>query len=293
MEKLVLGTVQMGLNYGINNSSGKVSIKESHQILLKAFQSSITTLDTAEVYGNAHQVIGDFHKKNDNCKFQIITKFPNGIEANSIEAKVLEYLDVLGVKCLEVLMFHSFESFKNNRQAIDLLSELKLKGYINHIGASVYTNDQIEYLIEEDSISVVQLPFNLLDNISVRGNLMDKLKANGKIIHTRSAFLQGLFFKNTNDKNRIVKKLHSELEILNKVTAESKCSMEELALSYCIYQDNIDNVVIGVDSIDQLNSNIKASSYLIGDDFIQKIDNIKVKDLNLLNPSLWQDLKQY
>ena len=289
MGKLVLGTIQMGLDYGINNNSGKVSIKEINQILLKAFNSGITTLDTAEVYGNAHQVIGDFHKKNSAYKFKIITKFPKDIQFNNIEAKVLEYLDVLNLNCIDVLMFHSFESFVNNQQAIDLLIELKIKGYINHIGASVYTNDQIEYLIEEDSISVVQLPFNLLDNISVRGNLLEQLKTKGKIIHTRSAFLQGLFFKNINDKNITIENLYSELEILNQLTAKLNCSMEELALSYCIYQKNIDSVIIGVDSLDQLNSNLKASTYLIGNNSIKIIDKIKVQDLNLLNPSLWQN----
>ena len=32
--KLILGTVQMGLDYGINNTLGKISLEESHQILL-------------------------------------------------------------------------------------------------------------------------------------------------------------------------------------------------------------------------------------------------------------------
>jgi aryl-alcohol dehydrogenase-like predicted oxidoreductase len=64
--------------------------------------------------------------------------------------------------------------------------------------------------------------------------------------------------------------------------------MEELALSYCLHQENIDNVIIGVDSILQLNANIKASSYNISQDDIKVINNIQVKDLDLLNPSLWK-----
>lgn len=287
MKKLILGTVQMGLDYGINNSFGKISIEESYQILLKAHISGITTLDTAEVYGNAHKVIGVFHKNNPDYKFNIVTKVPHNIESNSIEIKVKEYLADLEVNCLDVLMFHSFESFINNSTAIDVLVDLKLKGYINHIGVSVYTNDQIEYLLNEDEISVVQLPFNLLDNISIRGTLIEQLKAKGKIIHTRSAFLQGLFFKKTSDKNKIVQKLKSELEILNQIVEQSNCSMEELALSYCLFQKNIDNVIIGVDSEDHLITNIKASTYKIEEDTILKINNIKTKDLDLLNPSLW------
>jgi aryl-alcohol dehydrogenase-like predicted oxidoreductase len=288
MSKIILGTVQMGLDYGINNSFGKISIEESHQILLKAYFSGITTLDTAEAYGDAHQVIGEFHRNYPDYKFNIVTKVPHTIEADSIEIKVKEYLGDLEVNCLDILMFHSFDSFINNPEAIDVLVDLKRKGYINNIGVSVYTNDQMEYLLNEDKISVVQLPFNLLDNITIRGDLIKQLKAKRKIINTRSAFLQGLFFKNLNDKNKIVQKLHSELEILRQIALQSSCSMEELALSYCIQQHNIDNVIIGVDSINHLEANLKASSYTIGEESIKLINTIKVEDLDLLNPSLWK-----
>ena len=68
--------------------------------------------------------------------------------------------------------------------------------------------------------------------------------------------------------------------------------MEELALSYCLQQDNIDNVIIGVDSINHLDANLQASNYSIGEEIIQKVNSIRVEDLDLLNPSLW-NLKQY
>jgi aryl-alcohol dehydrogenase-like predicted oxidoreductase len=287
MSKIILGTVQMGLDYGINNNFGKISLEESHQILLRAHVLGITTLDTAEAYGNSHKVIGDFHRFNPNRKFQIVTKVPHNIEVNSIEAKVKLYLEDLELDCLDVLMFHSFDSFINSPKAIEILIDLKLKGYINNIGVSVYTNSQMKYLLDKDDITVVQLPFNLLDNYSVRGDLLEELKLKGKIIHSRSAFLQGLFFKKTNDENIIVKKLQSELEILNEIAIQLNCSMEELALSYCLHQKNIDNVIIGVDSVDHLNANIKASTYKIEVDTIQKIDSIKIEDSGLLNPSLW------
>ncbi len=277
----------MGLKYGINNRFGKIPIEESHQILLKAYLSGINTLDTADAYGNAHQVIGQFHRTHPSYIFKIVTKVPHDIDAVSIEIKVKEYLEHLHVNCLEVLMFHSFESFIKNRKSIDILVDLKSKGFINKIGVSVYTNKQIEYLLTEDAVTVVQLPFNLLDNINARGIFINQLKAAGKIIQTRSAFLQGLFFKNPNDDLKIVQKLHSELEALNLITIESNCTMEELALSYCMQQNNIDNVIIGVDSVNQLESNLKAASYNIGEDSIEKINTIKIENVDLLNPSLW------
>ena len=117
------------------------------------------------------------------------------IKHNLIKSKVIEYLDLMNVNTLDVMMFHSFDSFQSNYNALNTLNELKSDGLIKNIGVSVYTNAQLESLLNEDLITVVQLPFNLLDNFSVRGDLINKLKEKGKIIHTRSAFLQGLFFK--------------------------------------------------------------------------------------------------
>jgi len=285
--KLILGTAQFGLNYGINNNIGKVSAEDCNRILFKALKSGINTLDTAEVYGNAHQLIGNFHKKNDDSNFKIITKFPKKFKINLIENKVIDYLNILNVKNLEILMFHSLESFYNNSNSIDSILNLKSKGLINNIGVSVYTNKELKLLLNENLIDVIQLPFNLLDNISVRGKLLKKLKQKGKIIHTRSSFLQGLFFKNIDDKNLIVKKLKKSLLELNQITNDLKCSMEELALSYCVCQKEIDNVIIGVESLSQLKSNVKASNFKIRKSVVEKINNINIKNLNLLNPSLW------
>ena len=286
--KLILGTVQFGIDYGVNNSIGKLEENQVLELFKIAHNQGIRILDTAEVYGNTHEIIGNFHKKNDDSRFKIITKFPHSVKYNSINNKVLQYLEQLAVSSIEVLMFHSFESFKTNYKALDSLKELKSKGSIKNIGVSVYTNEHLKQLLNEDLITVIQFPFNMLDNFNVRGDLLDQLKQKGKSIHTRSAFLQGLFFKNTNDKSPIVQNLKTELKILNQIIIDSNCSMEELALSYCLHQENIDNVIIGVDSILQLNANIKASSYNISQDDIKVINNIQVKDLDLLNPSLWK-----
>ncbi len=288
MNKLILGTVQMGLNYGINNNSGKVSFENSCNILSKAFEFGINTIDTAEAYGNAHRVIGDFHRLNPNIKYNVVTKIPHNADLDKIERIIRTYIGDLNVDYLEVLMFHSFDTYQNNKQIIPILNDLKKQGIIKNIGVSVYTNEQIETLLLDDTITVVQMPFNLLDNESIRGNLMAKLKAKEKIVHTRSAFLQGLFFKEGSDDNAIFQKLSNELIVIKNIAIEESTSISNLALSYCLCQENIDQVLIGVDSVSQLIDNLKALNYKIEPKAITKINAIKVKDLDLLNPSLWK-----
>ena len=88
--KLILGTVQFGIDYGVNNSIGKLEENKVLELFKIAHNQGIRILDTAEVYGNAHEIIGNFHKKNDDSRFKIITKFPHSVKYNSINNKVLQ-----------------------------------------------------------------------------------------------------------------------------------------------------------------------------------------------------------
>jgi aryl-alcohol dehydrogenase-like predicted oxidoreductase len=285
--KLILGTVQMGLSYGINNTEGKISLDDSIEILNHAHENGIEVLDSAEAYGNAHHVIGSFHKNYPEKKFKVITKLPNRIETDILE-KVSSYLQELQVDNLHALLFHSYSSYEHSLNKFNILNGLKLEGKIEKLGVSVYTKQEIEQVILDDNIEIIQIPFNLLDNNSLRGELLEKAKSHGKTIHTRSALLQGLFFKDSNEDSKTVQSLRNELIILKGIARKHNISMATLALSYCLYQNNIDNVLIGIDSINQLKDNIQAVKYQASEALVKEISAIKVNDVNLLNPSLWK-----
>ena len=59
---LSLGTVQLGLSYGINNADGKPSQETANAILDAALAGGINTLDTAGAYGDSEVVIGNWLK---------------------------------------------------------------------------------------------------------------------------------------------------------------------------------------------------------------------------------------
>ena len=285
--KFILGTVQMGLTYGINNTKGKISLDDSLKILEYAFDKGIETLDSAESYGNAHQVIGIFHNKNLTKKFKVITKLSHQINED-IDKKVDRYLKELNITQLDTLMFHSYASYEDNIVNFDVLKRLKSKNKIKNLGVSVYTNNEIDKVILNEDIDVIQVPFNLLDNINLRNDIFKKAKSKGKIIHTRSALLQGLFFKDKNDSNMIVQNLKDELILLSDISKRDNMSISELALSYCLNQKTIDNVLIGVDSMNQLIDNIKTVNYTLKQKTIDSVNAIKIQNLDLLNPSLWK-----
>ena len=284
IHKLILGTAQLGLNYGINNIIGKPAFEEANQILELAFEKGIRTLDTAGAYGDSHRVIGNYHKKNSKKKFKVITKLPKSFDKLNLKSIVSGYLEELNIERIEVLMFHSFESYKNHSDEIE---SLKSNSFVNNIGVSVYSNEEIEFLINDLRIDLVQLPFNLFDNNNKRGKIIKELKECGKTVHSRSVFLQGLFFKEIGSDNLIVKKLNKELKNLLILEKKYKTRVLEMALLYCLEQDNIDMVLFGVESTNQLIENIKLVQYKLDHRLICEIESINIKNNNFLNPSLW------
>lgn len=286
IDKIILGTVQFGLNYGINNLKGKPDKETVFEILSFAHENGIRYLDTAELYGNAHELIGAFHKINPSKKFQIITKFPHDIE-DSLNSKINEYLINLNVDYLYAILFHSFESYVKYKDHLASIIKLKNRS-IKYIGVSIYTNEQMDEVIDDINIDIIQLPFNLFENLNIKGKLLQKAKTKNKIIHTRSAFLQGLFFMKKENTNTIRIKLENELELINEISIKSSIGIGSIALNYCLIQPTIDGVLIGIDSLEQLNENISYTNQPIPTKYLDQINSIKIENVELLNPSMWK-----
>ena len=289
MNKLILGTVQMGLDYGINNSNGQISLADSFQILKTAHEAGVRYLDSAEAYGSAHRVIGQYHQAFPDHKFEVVTKLPHVINED-ISDKIEHYLEDLHVENLHALLFHSYTSYRENETQLKKLVHFKNQGLVKKFGVSVYTNEEIEVAINDDEIDIIQFPYNLLDNYNLRGEVLNKAKAKGKLIQTRSCFLQGLFFLPLNSTNKIAGLLHKELTALESIAGTTGTPMQQMALNYCLQEELIDYVLIGVDNLAQLDGNIKYVNNSIVSSTIQEINKIKVQDLRLLNPSLWTAL---
>jgi len=288
--KLILGTVQFGLDYGINNNHGKPSLKNIFQIFDHAFDNGIFFLDTAEIYGDVHKIIGNYHLKNPDKKFRINTKFNNDLESSQINDKIINFLNNLNIDFIETLMFHSFNSYKNNINGIKYIQDFKKKGIIKKIGVSVYNNNEIEYLLNDNRIDTIQLPFNLFDNLNKRGFYLNKLKSFNKEIHTRSTFLQGLFFMDFDTSNSLLKILEKELNFIKEISIKNDISINDLALLYCLSQTEIDQVIIGVDSLNQLKKNLSCIKKSLNNKLLNDINNIDILNNDVLNPSLWEKI---
>lgn len=282
--KLILGTVQFGLDYGINNSAGKPSKEQVFKIFEEAAKAGVTILDTADAYGNASELIGEFFSVS-KTRFEINTKF-KAEKGKSIEAQLTHSLNQLNAEQVNIYFYHRFDEMLEFPETLTELQVLKNQSLINKIGVSVYGNDEFEIAVNTPEVDAIQLPFNLLDNYSQRGALLKQAKHNGKEIQVRSVFLQGLFFKALNDYPAYLTPLKPYMQTVNEF--ENGMGMEALALSYALAQPEIDNVLIGVDTLEQLQQNLSYSNTELPTNIVSRINAIHVAETELLYPKNWK-----
>jgi aryl-alcohol dehydrogenase-like predicted oxidoreductase len=194
-EKLILGTVQFGLSYGINNAGGKPGIEKVFEILSYAAENGVQILDTADAYGDATALIGRFHQ-NHNYRFVINTKFHVN-DNDAITSQLQRSIEQLHVDSVNTYFYHRFSDLADYPESKRELKELKDKGFIKKVGVSVYENEEFKTAIADDDIDVIQLPFNLLDNYKQRGSLLQLARQQKKEIQVRSVFFIWVFFFNT------------------------------------------------------------------------------------------------
>lgn len=252
MKKLALGSVQFGLDYGISNAQGKTTETETAAILALANTQGIDLIDTAQAYGSSEEVVGRLHQN----RFHIVTKIILQGEGKTAEQLLEKSLKNLSVEKLYGVLFHNAQSAMSHPEVVKGLQDLKQAGTIEKMGYSVYKPEELSALIEKYGLpDLIQIPFSHLDR---RFEIMAiGLAARGVEIHTRSTFLQGLFFMDSNGLSSHFESIKPYLSQLADHFDDTQ-NLAGFLLNYAITRPFIHKVVIGVNTASQLAMNLKS-----------------------------------
>jgi aryl-alcohol dehydrogenase-like predicted oxidoreductase len=291
MSKIALGTVQFGIDYGINSESGQVQPEEVRSILNYAHSQNIDLLDTAPVYGDSEKILGRANSSN----FKVVTKTRHfdSLKINNNDIRLLnsdfyhslEYLKQDSV--YGVLMHNASDLLKPGAEKLfDQLQKLKQEEKITKIGVSVYDHSQLQAILEIFDIDLVQLPFNIIDKRLIDSGMLAKLKNRGIEVHARSVFLQGLLLMSERNRPDKFKRWGVLWKIWHEWLNDNQITALEAAIRYVISMPEISKVLVGVDTKDQLKEIIVASNGVLPNIPTELYTN----DVNLLNPSNWSRL---
>ncbi|MEX1189857.1 MAG: aldo/keto reductase [Bacteroidia bacterium] len=275
--KLAIGTVQLGLSYGYSNLYGQTSEAEAKEILDLAAASGIDMLDTAYLYGNSEEVVGKLAKG----RFKIVSKWP-APDANN---KLKDYLN-LSLSRLQVSELYGWMSHRPDEMILfpklhQEVIQFKNSGIIKNWGYSVYQTEQLHRLIDCFGYpDLVQLPYNLIDRRFEA--MLPELYANGVSVHVRSAFFQGLLLMKTDELDSFFNPIKTWLTDFHQANPSEEQKISA-CLNFCLRNDDIDRVVMGLNKAEQLDFNLKALAI----DF--NLPDLLPNNLpeEIINPSFW------
>ena len=275
--KVALGTVQFGLDYGISNNLGKTKEKEVSKILDLANRNDICLLDTAQAYGSSEEALGKFHQN----RFKIVTKLDSNLLAkDSVSSLINTSLKKLKVKSIYGVLFHSLSNSSYDQEVFQQLVNLKDKEIIKKVGFSAYTPVELEIFINKfGNPDILQIPYNIVDRRFEK--MIFLLHKEGVEIHSRSTFLQGLFFMDSSKLSSHFNKIKPFIKTL-KTKFKNSDELAGFLLKDVLNKHFIDKVIIGVNNLVQLSSildNLNTTS--------EDINSIPLIDETILNPSQW------
>jgi len=262
---MTLGTVQLGMNYGIANDAGKPDEEKSFSILRAALEGGITALDTARAYGDSELVIGRFLKQWQGEMPAIITKVPalQGSTPKELEKFVTESveqsLERLSVRKLESVMLHGAKDpIIHGKVCADAVKALVDHGYTDKVGVSVYTAEDIEGMLRYDIFSLTQVPMSIFDQRLIAGGWIDKLRQRDYTVYVRSVFLQGLFFLDPDKMTDPILLQHAapKLRLLREIARDENMTLTQLAIAFIRDCPGVTSLVLGADTPAQVQENL-------------------------------------
>jgi len=289
MSKLVLGTAQFGFNYGISNTSGKVSESEVRKILDRAMSVGVFMLDTAASYGDSEAILGRVGVSD----FEIVTKLPvlpttiYNVDKWVYE-QILSSLNKLKVNQIYGLLLHKSSDFlgKAGLELYNALRKAQDDGLVKKIGVSIYSPTELDELEKAKiSIDLVQAPLNVFDRRIQTSGWLRKLKDSDVEVHIRSVFLQGLLLLDSKNKSPFFDKWSIHFDNFEMWVKETGRTRIGACLSFVNALDDVDKIVVGAENKEQFIEIIRSINHNCERNVPS---NLESDDLMLINPSNWR-----
>lgn len=297
MMHLCLGTVQLGMDYGITRHK-RPEVADAIKILDFATQNGIDNIDTASIYGAAEDLVGTFlqQKTIARDKLFIISKFqPNRLDDCDesqyyliMRDSVENTLSRLRTDYLDCYLLHSSRYIYNDA-IVDALNRLKSEGYTRKIGASIYEVDEAKRCMEKEDIDFMQLPYSIFDQRMAHGGVFQMAEKSEIQIHSRSAFIQGLVLMKEEEIPPFLERAKPIIRKIDELCRRYDISRIALAMNYVKCQSAISHLVFGVNNIEQLKEDINLFRHSIARSVVEEISREFVDiETDIVMPSLWK-----
>ena len=283
--KLVLGTAQFGMNYGVANRGGQVTVEEASKIIEAGQRIGIDTLDTAEAYGNSEEIIGQCFSNLRHKNIRVITKVSD--RCVDIDERIRQCYRRTSVRP-KALLAHSAALFSDTSFQL-ALGRFRDRDPGIKIGVSLYNEREINQVLRAKfPPEIVQVPLNILDSRLYHSGILGEIKGRRIEVHARSIFLQGLFYLPLKDVSVQLPAAVPYLAHLSELAGQDGLTVSEMSLLWVASLEEVDRILIGVDNCAQLFSHLTTLGKDVNPETLNRALSLKCEQESVLNPSLWK-----
>lgn len=290
--RIGLGTAQFGMPYGISNTSGRPAIAAVAAVLARAADRGIRVVDTAAQYGESEKVLGEAFPGTH--RFAIVTKtarFEAGssgaAKADTVARGLMGSLERLGQPSVYGLLVHDGDELlgPHGNAIWGAMEKLRSDGFVQKIGMTTYTGEDIDTVLERFRPTLIQLPLNLLDQRLIESGHLAKLKRHGVEIHARSIFLQGLLLMRPDERHAYFRQFGEPLARYHAFLERHGLTPVRAAVAFLRSVNEVDVGLVGVTSVEQLEEILEAFEAPLPE---VPFATLACSEPALLNPYLWQ-----
>lgn len=252
LKKIIIGSANFGMPYGILNKSESLSFKEVTKIIEKICNFGISTIDTAYSYGGSVKLLKGFLKQPHNNHFNLINKFSVMQDYKKLFNIILEDYQEIGINNLEALLIHDPHNIKkiNIKELICFLEKILSLGLAKAVGVSAYSFEEVLDIHNIFPINILQCPINPLNQKFLCSSVVDFCFNNGIEIHGRSLFLQGILLSNTLPES--LKQLQVYWDNYWSLVNSYNTQPLQVILKWANEQKSVNKWVVGVASVENL-----------------------------------------
>lgn len=302
---ILMGTWQAGKRMWVG-----IEDEESIRAIRAAYEAGITTIDTAEVYGEGHseRIIA---KALSDVRERVVYAskvFANHLRYDLVIEACERSLTNLQTDYLDLYQIHWPSGAFNSEivpieETMKALNKLKEQGKIRAIGVSNFSREQLEATAQYGRIDSLQPPYSLFWR-QVETDAMPYCIENEISILAYSSLAQGLLTgKFTSDvqladgdhraKNKLFQgenyqRVRQAITRLQPIAKRHNCTLAQLSLAWLIAQPQT-NAIAGARTPIQAVDNAKAANLQLDLATIQEIDLLgrQVTDYLDNNPVMW------
>lgn len=296
LSRLMLGTVQFGLPYGVANRTGQPGYEAIREMVRFAVAGGINCFDTASAYDTSEAILGRVLDELGLAdQLMVVTKVAPLTDqaladAPSAERAIRDSIErsrqCLRIDRLPLVLFHRVEDAAYG----DVMEDLKREGRIERWGVSGDHDPEAALrLLDDPRIEALQLPGNLLDRRHANRGVYQAAARAGVDLFVRSVYLQGLLRMPEAEIPEPLRGVIDPRRQLAGLAARFGLTLGELAVRYVLSQPGVVSVVVGCETIEQLRENIALIERgTLEPELLEAVAAITV-DLpdEVITPSMW------